>query len=160
VTAGKRTPRAVGADARGMGGAFAVSLASVAAFMGALAYYTPALGASLDSDLDRDRIDTMRLYLQAEAEREREKQLEEAGKAETEEGGGTAGEGAKGPEGKMGRPNTPSVQKRTAIAGHSEVQLAREVALREASTFGIVSVIQGMNARALPTALWGADVPN
>jgi hypothetical protein len=160
VTAGKRTPRAVGADARGLGSAFVVSLGSVAAFMGALAYYTPALGASLDSELDRDRIDTMRLYLQAEAEREREKQQEEAGKADTEQGGGTPGEAAKGPEGKMGRPNTPSVQKRTAIAGHAEVQLAREVALREASTFGIVSVLTGMNARALPTALWGADVPN
>jgi hypothetical protein len=44
-------------------------------------------------------------------------QLEDAGKAATPEGGGTPGQAAKGPEGKMGRPDRPSVQKRTAIAG-------------------------------------------
>ncbi len=160
VVAGKRVPRAIGADARGLSGAFAVSLASVAAFMGALAYYTPALGASLDSDLDRDRIDAMRVYLQAQAEREQEQKQEDAGKAATPEGGGTPGQAAKGPEGKMGRPDRPSVQKRTAIAGTGELTLARNAAIKEAQTFGLVGMLATMNARALPTALWGADVAN
>jgi len=158
VVAGKRVPRAIGADTRGLSGAFVVSLASVAAFMGALAYYTPALGASLDSELDRDRLDAMRVYLQAQAERERERQLEDGGKAVTPEGGGTPGQAAKGPEGKMGRPDRPSVQKRTAIAGGGEHTLPRESAIREAQTFGLVGMLASMNARALPKALWGADM--
>jgi hypothetical protein len=160
VVAGKRLPRAIGADARGLGGAFAISLASVAAFMGALAYYTPALGASLDSELDRDRIDAMRVYLQAQAERERERKEEQGASAEQPQGGGTPGTAAKGPEGKMGRPDRPSVSKRTAIAGSGEQKLSREAAIKEAQTFGLVGMLSSMNARALPTALWGADVAN
>jgi hypothetical protein len=160
VTAGKRMPRALGTGARDFGGAFAVSLASVAAFMGALAYYTPALGASLDDELDRDRIDAMRVYLNAQAERERERQLEQQDKTGAQEGGGTPGQAAKGPEGKMGRPDRPSVSKRTAIAGSGPVVLPRESALKEAQTFGVVGMLAAMNARALPSALWGADVPN
>jgi hypothetical protein len=128
--------------------------------MGALAYYTPALGASLDSELDRDRIDAMRVYLQAQAERERDRQQEEAGKTAQPEGGGTPGQAAKGPEGKMGRPDRPSVNRRTAIAGTGAVVLPRESALKEAQTFGLVGMLASMNARALPSALWGADLPN
>jgi hypothetical protein len=161
VVAGKRLPRALGADTRGLGGAFAVSLASVAAFMGALAYYTPALGATFDDGLDRDRLDAMRVYLNAEAERERERQIDESAKADNSaDGGGTPGQAAKGPEGKMGRPDRPSVNKHTTIAGSGEKVLAREAALREAQSFGIISTIMAMNARELPTAMWGADVPN
>jgi hypothetical protein len=128
--------------------------------MGALAYYTPALGASLDNELDRDRIDAMRVYLQAQAEREQEQKQEEAGKTATQEGGGTPGQAAKGPEGKMGRPDRPSVQKRTSIAGTGELTLSRQAAIKEALTFGTVGLIETMNARALPTALSGAEVAN
>ena len=99
----------------------------------------------------------MRVYLQAQAERERDRVQEDAGKAENPEGGGTPGQAAKGPEGKMGRPDRPSVAKRTAIAGTGRVVLPREAALREAQTFGIVGMLSSMNARALPTALWGAE---
>jgi len=160
VTAGRRLPRAFGVDSRGLGGAFVASIASVAAFLGALAYYTPALGASLDDDLDRDRIDAMRVYLSAQAEREREKKEEQGAKADTAEGGGTPGKAAKAPEGKMGRPDRPSVGKRTAIAGSGEHVLPREAALLEARTFGLVGMLASMNARALPSAVWGADVAN
>jgi hypothetical protein len=159
VVAGKRLPRAIGTDARGLGGAFAISLASVAAFMGALAYYTPALGSTLDDGLDRDRIDAMRVYLNAQAERERERLEAEGAKAEQSAGGNPA-QGAKGPEGKMGRPDRPSVSKRTAIAGSGERVLSREAAVKEAQSFGLVGMLSSMNARALPTAVWGADVPN
>jgi hypothetical protein len=158
VTAGKRTPRAVGTDARGLGGAFLGSLASVAAFLGALAYYTPALGASLDGDFDRDRVDAMRVYLNAQAERERERQVEQGDKSAAAEGGGTPGEAARGAEGKMGRPDRPAVHKRTAVAGGGELTLSREQALTEARTIGMIGLLNTMNGRALPTALWGADV--
>ncbi|HTQ03896.1 MAG TPA: AgmX/PglI C-terminal domain-containing protein [Polyangiaceae bacterium] len=158
VTAGKRVPRALGADTRGLGGAFAVSVASVAAFLGAIAYYTPALGASLDGDFDRDSVEAMRVYLNAQAERERERQLDQNDKSAEPEGGGTPGEAARGPEGKMGRPDRPSVNKRTAIAGGGELTLPREAALQAARTFGLVGMLSSMNARALPSAAWGADV--
>lgn len=157
VTAGKRVPRALGEGARDVGGAFVVSLASVAAFLGAIAYFTPALGASLDDDFDRDRIDAMRVYLNAEAEREHERQLEQRGESAAPEGGGTPGEAARGPEGKMGRPDRPSVNKRTAIAGARQLALPRESALAEARSFGLVGMLAAMNQRRLPSAPWGAD---
>jgi hypothetical protein len=160
VTAGKRLPRAVGSDARGLGGAFVASVASVAAFLGALAYYTPALGASLDDELDRDRIDAMRVYLNAQAERERERERENGTKTDSAEGGGTPSQAAAGPEGKMGRPDRPSVNRHTTISGTGERVLSRQEAVKQAETFGMVGILATMNARALPTALWGADVAN
>lgn len=160
VTAGKRLPRALGADTRGLGASFAASLATVAAFLGALAYYTPALGASLDDELERDRLALMQQYLRSEAERERQKPPPEAGDQATEVGGGTPGTAAKGPEGKMGRPNRPDTQKRTAIAGSGELVLSREQALAEARSFGMLGLLNTMNSRALPTAVWGAQEAN
>ncbi len=160
VTAGKRLPRALAPDTRDFGGAFVLSIASVAAFLGALAYYTPALGASLDDELDRDRIDAMRVYLNAQAERERERQHESGEKADAAEGAGTPSQAARGPEGKMGRPDRPSLNRRTAVAGTGERVLSRESALKQAQTFGLVGMLASMNARSLPSALWGADVAN
>jgi hypothetical protein len=157
VTAGKRLPRALAGDARGLGGAFVASVASVAAFLGALAYYTPALGASLDDELDRDRIDAMRVYLNAQAERERERERETGAKNDAAPGGGDPGQAARGPEGKMGRPDRPALNRRTAIAGVGERVLPRESVLKEAQTFGMIGMLASMNARALPSALWGAD---
>jgi hypothetical protein len=158
VSAGRRLPRALGLGTRGLGGAFVVSVASVAAFLGALAYYTPALGASLDDELDRDRLETMRTYLNAQAEREREREIDQNSQAAAAEGGGTPGQAARGPEGKMGRPDRPSVNKRTAIAGGGELVLQRDAVLKAAQSFGLVGMLASMNARALPSALWGADV--
>jgi hypothetical protein len=160
VTAGKRLPRVLAADTRGLGASFAVSLAAAASFLGALAYYTPALGASLDDELDRERLALMRQYLSSEAERERQKPPPEAGDAASEVGGGTPGTAAKGPEGKMGHPNRPDTRKRTAIAGSGELVLSREQAIAEARSTGMVGLLNTLNARALPTAIWGADQAN
>jgi hypothetical protein len=102
----------------------------------------------------------MRVYLSAEAERERQRKEAEGAKADQPEGGGTPGTAAKGPEGKMGRPDRPSVSKRTSIAGSGERVLSREAAIKDAQTFGLVGMLASMNARALPTALWGADTAN
>jgi hypothetical protein len=159
VTAGKRLPRAIGVDARGIGTSLLCSFAGVAAFLGVVAYYTPALGASLDDGLDRDQAALLRPYLTALAERE-EKRKEEQGPSATTDGGGTPGTEAQGPRGAMGRPDRPVVSKRTAIAGSSEVVLSRHQAMVEARTFGMVGMLATMNARALPTAIWGADTPN
>jgi hypothetical protein len=60
----------------------------------------------------------------------------------------------------MGRPNQPVAAKRTAIAGNGEVVLSKHEAMKEAMTFGMIGMLTTMNGRALPTAIWGADVPN
>jgi hypothetical protein len=159
VTAGKRLPRAIGVDARGIGTALVGSFGAAAAFLGVLAYYTPALGAMNDNDLDRDQVARLRPYLAALAERE-EKRKEELGPSTTPDGGGPPGTAAQGPSGAMGRPDRPAAPKRTAIAGTGEVVLSKHQAMLEARTFGMVGMLSAMNARSLPTAIWGADVPN
>ena len=159
VTAGKRVPRALGVDGRGLGASLALSFGVAAAFLGALAYYTPALGASLDDELDRDRLAILRTYLEANAERERDQPPPDAGSGSVEKGGGNPGTAAQGAEGKMGRPNRPDVQKRTAVQGNAPLELSRAEALAEARSIGMVGLLAQMNSRALPTAVWGADVP-
>ncbi len=157
VTAGARVPRAMAQDSGRLGAALACSFGAVAAFLGVLAYYTPALGASLDDGLDRDQLAVLRPYLDALAERE-ERRPEVPGDATP--GGGTPGAEAAGPRGAMGRPNRPVTDKRVAIAGSGERVLSREAAIAEARTFGLVGMLASMNGRALPTALWGASVAN
>jgi hypothetical protein len=158
VTAGKRLPRAFGVDARGIGTSLLCSFGAAAAFLGVVAYYTPALGAMLDNELDRDQAARLRPYLTALAEREEKRKEEQGDKANTDIG--TPGTAAQGPSGAMGRPNQPVVAKRTAIAGTGEVVLSKHEAMKEAATFGMIGMLATMNGRALPTAIWGADVPN
>jgi hypothetical protein len=159
VTAGKRLPRFVGGDARGLGSSFLATFAAVATLLGTLAYYTPALGSTLDDELDKERLVAMLAILNANAERE-DKLNPSQGEAANPQGGGTPGTAAKGPEGKMGRPDKPSVQKRFAIAGSGEVVLSRPALIADAMNFGTVGLLNMMNSRAVPQALWGADVPN
>jgi hypothetical protein len=159
VARGKRVPRALAGDYRGIGASLLASFGATAAFLGVLAYYTPALGALLDGDLDRDQAARLRPYLTALAERE-EKRKEEQGAANSESGGGTPGKAADGREGAMGRPNAKPTQKRTAIAGTGERILSREQAIADAKTFGLAGMLATLNSRALPTALWGRDVAN
>ena len=159
VAAGKRLPRYVGGDSSGLGASFVATFAAVATFLGAIAYFTPALGASLGDELDSERIQMLRVYLDASAERE-EKLTPSDGKAASTEGGGTPGTAAKGQEGKMGRPDKPSVQKRFAIQGDGPVVLSQEHRIAEARDFGMVGMLNTLNSRAVPQALWGASVPN
>ena len=159
VVAGKRLPRYVGGDAGGLGSSFLATFAAVATLLGSLAYYTPALGSTLDDELDRERLAVMLAILNANAERE-EKVVPSDGNASNTQGGGTPGEAAKGPEGKMGRPDKPSTQKRFAVSGGGELVLSRPQLIAEATTFGTIGILTQMNSRAVPQALWGADVPN
>jgi len=101
----------------------------------------------------------MLAILNANAERE-EKVVPSDGNASSTQGGGTPGTAAKGPEGKMGRPDKPSTQKRFAVSGGGELVLSRPQLIAEATTFGTIGILTQMNSRAVPQALWGADVPN
>jgi hypothetical protein len=159
VAAGKPVPRAVGTDVRGLGASFLIAVSAVGSFMGAMAYYTPALGASLGDDLDREQIALMQRYLTAQAERELRDPPPTPGESSSENGGERA-QAARDEAGAMGRPEKPVVNRRAAIAGTGERQLAREAAMEEARTFGMLGLLNSMNASTGPTALWGADVAN
>jgi hypothetical protein len=159
VTAGKRLPRQIGGDTRGLGSSFVATFAAVATLLGSLAYYTPALGSTLDEGLDKERLQAMLAILQANAERE-ETVKPSDGAAQSTDGGGTPGTAAKGQEGKMGRPDKPSVQKKFAIQGDGEVVLSREQLIAQAKDFGTIGLLNTLNSRAVPQALWGAAVPN
>jgi hypothetical protein len=160
VTAGKRVPRSVGSGGRGLGLSLLASFGATAAFLGALAYYTPALGASLDDGLDRDRLAILRTYLEAQAERERNQPPPSEGASALEKGGGDPGTAAARPEGKMGRPNRPDVQKRMAIQGSGPLELSRAEALAEARSIGMIDLIGKMNSGGLPIAFASADLAN
>ncbi|HEX6274526.1 MAG TPA: AgmX/PglI C-terminal domain-containing protein, partial [Polyangiaceae bacterium] len=159
VTAAKRMPRSAGADARGLGSSFLATFAAVATFLGTLAYYTPAMGSTLDDGLDREQLATMLAILKADAEQER-KVTPSEGDSSSVQGGGTPGTAAKGPEGKMGRPDKPSVQKKFAIQGDGDVVLSRPELVAEAMNFGTVGLLNALNGRSTPQALWGESVPN
>jgi hypothetical protein len=160
VTRGKRVPRALGSDYHGLGASLLCTFGATAAFLGVLAYYTPALGAMLDGDLDRDQAARLRPYLTALAEREEQRRQRQGETGASEPGGGTPGQEAAGPRGAMGRPEAQPTRRRTAVAGTGERVLPREQALAEAREFGLIGMLASMNRRALPTALWGADVAN
>jgi hypothetical protein len=159
VIAAKRMPRYVGGDARGLGSSFLATFAAVAAFLGTLAYYTPAIGSTLDDGLDREQLATMLAILKADAEQER-KVTPSEGDASSAQGGGTPGTAAKGSEGKTGRPDRPSTRRKFAIEGDGEVVLSREQLVAEAMNFGTVGLLTALNGRATPQALWGESVPN
>ncbi len=159
VLAGQGVPRAIGADAQGLGASFLVSLAAVGTFLGAMAYYTPALGASIGDELNPDQLALMQQYLTTQAERELREKEADAGQSASEKGG-ERGEAARGEPGAMGRPNQPVTKRRVAIAGTGERQLSRQAELAEAQNIGMIGLLNSMNAFAGPTALWGADVPN
>ncbi len=160
VTAGKRLPREIGGDTQGLGSSFVATFAAVAMFLGTLAYYTPALGSTLDEGLDRDQLQTMLAILKANAEPEETVKPSDGAAQSADSGGGTPGTAAKGQAGKMGRPDKPSVQKRFAIAGSGEVVLSREQLIAQTKEFGTIGLLNTLNSRAVPQALWGADVPN
>jgi hypothetical protein len=159
VTAGKRLPRQLGSDTAGLGGSFMATFAAVATLLGVIAYYTPALGSTLDDGMNPEQLAVMKAFLHTDAEPE-QKAMPNDGDASGKKGGGTPGEAARGEPGKMGRPDKPSVQKKFAIAGTGPVELSHEQKLAEIKDFGMIGMLNTMNARSVPQALWGANVPN
>lgn len=156
--AGRRLPRAFGADTSGLGASFAATLGAVATFLGVIAYYTPALGSTLDDELNPERVAILRAYLETNAERETK--LDQApGDGAKRGGGGKPGQAAEGPEGKMGRPDHPARGKRFAIRGTGEVELSRPALVEEAKNFGMIGLLSVMSGRAVPASPW-ATVPN
>jgi hypothetical protein len=162
VNAGKPSAHGVGTGfdrvaASYFGGAFFVH----AALIGALAGFVPPLGLTDGEELDRDRLFTLQQYLDASAEREREKLEEQQIDGPSERDGGT-GERAAGSEGQMGQPSSRETKKKWAAKGpenNPDPHLARERALKEATDFGIIGLLNtgaGGDPNA-PTSPFGRD---
>jgi hypothetical protein len=131
--------------------------------MCAFAFFMPPLGITDAEANTKDQLFLMQQYLKASAERENENKPEEAtqdqGKDDKEGGTGTRAIGA---EGSMGNPNSRQTNKSFAIAGpkdNKDIHIAREAALRDASTFGMIGLLNaGSNSDPnAPTAPWGRD---
>lgn len=103
-------------------------------------------------------------YLTSIAEKENEAQKDNVNdtKPSTEIASGKEGAAAKGSEGAMGNPSSKSINARYGVQGpenNKDPHIARQVALQEASNFGIIGLLNsgaGGNPNA-PTAPWGRD---
>jgi hypothetical protein len=115
------------------------------------------LAWSEEEELDRDRLALMQQYLHASAEREQEEQPRpsEAGAGEK----GAPAERHAGPEGAAGKPSATQAG-HMAIAGKTaERALSRAELMAEAREYGLIGMLNVLNASAAPTSPWGADLP-
>jgi pSer/pThr/pTyr-binding forkhead associated (FHA) protein len=136
---------------------FGLSFLSHASIVAALAFFMPPLNLTADESSDRDRLYLLQQYLDTAAERERDKQVTESAANETHQEGGS-GQQASGESGAMGKPTAHTVNKRYAVAGpqdNPDPHLARSAALRDAASFGIITLLTG--DPNTPTAAFGRD---
>lgn len=162
VAAGKRTPRAaIAAADRGSLFSFGLAALCTAGVMSAMAFFVPPMGLTDDEGLDRDRIAAIQQYLSASAEREREREEIKNDGTTEQKGSSEAAEAAMGESGKMGKVGAPNTNKRVAVKGpqnNPDPHLAREQALREARTFGLIGILNDASGDPnAPTVPWGRD---
>jgi len=163
VNAGKPIKHGVGTNIEwAVAMYFGLSFLTIGGFLAAMAFFVPPLGLTDDEELDKDALYLMQQYLKAAAEREQEEKEAEvvAESADNKEGG--TGTRAKGEEGSMGNPTTKATNKRYAVQGPKDNQdqhLARQAALREATEFGMIGLLNTGAAGDpnAPTAPWGRD---
>jgi hypothetical protein len=120
------------------------------------AFFLPAMKATDGESIDRDQIDAMKPYLNAMAERELDHQDEIANTQPDKEPSGGTGSAAKDEAGSLGSASAPVRDARYAIKGNADntdVHIARERALAEAETFGMLSILSGSPENA-PIAAW------
>lgn len=129
----------------------------------AFAFFMPPLGITDSEEINKDNLYLMQQYLNASAEREQNaKQTEQTATDKPDDKEGGTGTRAKGEEGSMGNPNNRDSNKRYAVAGpktNMDAHIARSAALREASEFGMIGLINtaGGGDPNAPTAPWGRD---
>jgi hypothetical protein len=159
VRAGKRIPAAL----LGEGGVQAQAYTGMSALMhgaliASLAFFLPAMKGENGETVDRDEAAAMAPYLTAIAEREREPRDEPSeAHASKDESGGKGG-AAEHESGALGSSVAPArSDARYAVKGspdNVDPHLARERALLEVETFGMIGVLQGSSENA-PTTPWG-----
>jgi len=136
---------------------FGGSFMAVGALMAAMAFFVPPMGLLPDEDVERERLYLINAILKGDAEKEREEQKDVA-KADDKSSEGGTGERAASEEGAMGKQTSRAMNKRYAVEGpadNADPHLARALALKEALSFGMISMLSGdPNA---PSAPWGRD---
>lgn len=163
VNAGKPVPRGLAGVDWSLFGYFGLSLLAVGGLVLSAAYFTPDWGLTDEEGIDKNQLILMQQFLKSAAEREQEeKETEEVtqDKADNKEGG--TGTRAVGEEGSMGNPTTKATNKRYAVQGpkdNPDPHLARQAALREATEFGMIGLLNTGAAGDpnAPTAPWGRD---
>jgi hypothetical protein len=140
--------------------AFALSSLVQLGVIASLALFTPDLGLNDEEGLDKERIYAIQQYLDAAAERERERERAEAetpGAAPVPSG---QGEAALGAAGELGKVNAPRANLRMGTKGprdNPDPHLARQQALDEARTFGLIGMLNSMDGSTGLNVPWGRD---
>jgi hypothetical protein len=149
VHPGKRTRRAYFTkDESNAAGFFGMSALLAASFVGAMAFFVPAMGLTDDEGADADRVYTIQQYLSANAERSRELAESQETASDAQQGGGERAEAARGSSGAMGKPTAKLANKRAGVAGpkdNLDPHMAKERALAEARDFGMIGILNSMN---------------
>jgi hypothetical protein len=147
VAAGQVTPRAGLKSAEGsVLSAFGVSFGVAAALIASFAFWMPALDATDDEELDRDRLYTMQQYLSAQAERSREEKADNAESGQKDSEPGAPAEAAQGRAGALGKPLAPATNRRAAVAGDSPLtELSHAQAVEAARSFGMIDLLGSLS---------------
>jgi hypothetical protein len=155
VAAAQTTPRAGLKSVEGsLLSAFGVSFGVGAALIASFAFWMPALDATDDEELDRDRLYTMQQYLSAQAERSREEKMENAESGQKDSEPGAPADAAQGKSGALGKPSQVATNRRAAALGDSPLtELSRAQAIQDARNFGMITLLG-----SLPTS-GGAGSP-
>jgi hypothetical protein len=126
-----------------------------AALIASLAFFLPGMKGTDGETVDRDQVADMKAYLTASAEREMERNETQALNADKDQAGGS-GTAAQGEGGALGTSSAPVRQTRYGVKGSPEnvdPHIARERAIEEAKTFGLLSILSGSPENA-PIAAW------
>ena len=136
-----------------------LSFLAHAGIVASLAFFMPHMNLDDSETIDRDQLALMRHYLDAKAPKELDEVVTPPGANDAP--GGGEGERAKMEEGTAGSTVSKDSGKRYAIEKRddSDPHLARANALREAETFGMVSMLMS-GAPNQPTAAWAQDTSN
>lgn len=131
------------------------------AFLAALAFMMPPLGASDAEGIDDEQQYRLMQAIQALADSEKERREETSDDATSparEDGG--SGKRAQAEEGKMGSEVSTAQNRRFALKGDAknrDLMLPREVALQEARDFGMIGLLRDLGGADpnAPVAPWG-----
>lgn len=161
VAAGKRTSRRLfGTTDSNVAVSFGVSALICGAVMGAMAFFVPPLGLTEDDSASQDRIYMIQQYLASASEREREQLDNPATEDDALPGSSDHAEAAAGESGKMGKVGAPLKNRRAGVEGpkdNTDVHMARDKALQEARSFGMIGLLSQQNGSTGPTVPWGRD---
>ncbi len=131
-----------------------------AAVFATIAFTCPSLGAAEEDPYDRDRILLMQKLLNAHAQAEQENKPDD--QPEATGGDVNAGAQTRGTEGQAGTQQAPERDARWAARGTAtpeNAQLARERAIHEAETWGLLGMLpSALTDPNAPTVPWGREL--